>query len=208
VSKVMLVLGLTGGIASGKSTVAHMLSSLGARVIDADRLARDVVALGSEALTEVRKEFGRSVFNADGSLNRAALGKIVFADPAKRKRLEDITHPRILKEMRRQLQVIKAQGETALIVLDVPLLFETPEILPLCDYTAVVWLPEELQIRRLIQRDRLSRPDALRRIGAQMPLDEKRRLADVVIDNSGSLTATQTQVRDLWTRLVEKKKPS
>ncbi len=89
-----------------------------------------------------------------------------------------------------------------------PLLFETPEILPLCDYTAVVWLPEELQIRRLIQRDRLSRPDALRRIGAQMPLDEKRRLADVVIDNSGSLTATQTQVRDLWTRLVEKKKPS
>ncbi|MGI6083058.1 MAG: dephospho-CoA kinase [Limnochordia bacterium] len=204
----MLVLGLTGGIASGKSTVAHMLSSLGARVIDADRLARDVVALGSEALTEVRKEFGRSVFNADGSLNRAALGKIVFADPAKRKRLEDITHPRILKEMRRQLQVIKAQGETALIVLDVPLLFETPEILPLCDYTAVVWLPEELQIRRLIQRDRLSRPDALRRIGAQMPLDEKRRLADVVIDNSGSLTATQTQVRDLWTRLVEKKKPS
>ena len=157
----MLVLGLTGGIASGKSTVARMLASLGAEVIDADRLARDVVALGSEALAEIVKEFGPSVLNADGSLNRAALGRIVFADPARRKRLEEITHPRILEEMRRQLQVIKAQGEATLIVLDVPLLFETPEILPLCDCTAVVWVPEELQVHRLMQRDGLSRPDAL-----------------------------------------------
>ncbi|NLN20058.1 MAG: dephospho-CoA kinase [Firmicutes bacterium] len=201
----MLVLGLTGGIASGKSTVARMLASLGAEVIDADRLARDVVALGSEALAEIVKEFGPSVLNADGSLNRAALGRIVFADPARRKRLEEITHPRILEEMRRQLQVIKAQGEATLIVLDVPLLFETPEILPLCDCTAVVWVPEELQVHRLMQRDGLSRPDALQRIRAQIPLDRKRYLADVVIDNSGSLTATQSQVRSLWLRLVEKK---
>ena len=150
-------------------------------------------------------EFGPSVLNADGSLNRAALGRIVFADPARRKRLEEITHPRILEEMRRQLQVIKAQGEATLIVLDVPLLFETPEILPLCDCTAVVWVPEELQVHRLMQRDGLSRPDALQRIRAQIPLDRKRYLADVVIDNSGSLTATQSQVRSLWLRLVEKK---
>ena len=107
--------------------------------------------------------------------------------------------------MRRQLQVIKAQGEATLIVLDVPLLFETPEILPLCDCTAVVWVPEELQVHRLMQRDGLSRPDALQRIRAQIPLDRKRYLADVVIDNSGSLTATQSQVRSLWLRLVEKK---
>jgi dephospho-CoA kinase len=198
----MLVLGLTGGIASGKSTVTSMLAAYGAQVIDADQLAREVVALGREALAEIAKEFGPPVLNPDGSLDRAALGRIVFGSPAKRRRLEEITHPRIAARMREQLYALESQNQTFPVVLDVPLLFETPEILHLCDYTIVVWVPESLQIHRLMHRDGLSRQDALQRIRAQMPLDEKRRLADAVIDNSCSLVATQSQVRGLWTRLL------
>lgn len=200
----MCVLGLTGGIASGKSTVARMLAACGAQVIDADQLARDVVALGSEALAQIAREFGPLVLNPDGSLNRTALGGIVFQDPQKRRRLEEITHPRIIAKMQAQLQALESQDQAFRVVLDVPLLFETPEILRLCDYTVVVWVPESLQICRLMCRDGLGRREALKRIGAQIPLDQKRLLADIVIDNSGSLADTQSQVRELWDGLCEK----
>lgn len=201
VSKMTVTLGLTGGIASGKSTVAAMLVELGAGLVDADIGARLVVAPGSVGLDAVTAHFGKGILREDGTLDRASLGRIVFNQPEQKAALEAILHPLILawmKQRRHEYVVAK----TPLVVLDIPLLYETGVGLELCDYTAVVWVPPQVQLERLMRRNRYDYKAALSRIKAQMPIDKKRAMADFCIDNSGPPTDTQQQVIRLWQRLV------
>lgn len=195
----MKIIGLTGGIASGKSSVATMLERLGAPVVDADLLAREVVEPGQTALKEIAAQFGAQVLNPDGTLNRAALGTIVFADPAARRTLEAITHPaiRTLAEMR-----IAHYQETGAPVLFyvAPLLIEAGSAARV-DEIWVVYLDRENQLKRLMARDGLGAEEAQQRIDSQMPMDEKRRLGQVVIDNCGSREELAAEVERLWHEL-------
>ena len=187
--------GLTGGIACGKSTVSRMLEARGAAIVDADRIARDVVSPGRPALLDIRETFGDDVIGADGSLDRKRLGAIVFGDEAARKKLEAITHPRIRAEMKRQIEEWNAKEPGRLVVVDIPLLFESRlDRMFAFEDILVVYVPREVQLERLMARDGMSREDAERRIDAQLPIEEKRRLADVVVDNSGTLEETERQV--------------
>lgn len=201
----MKVIGLTGGIASGKSTVARLLAERGGAIVDADVAAREVVAPGEPALSEIAAAFGPEVIAADGTLNRPALGRIVFGDDAARAQLNAITHPRVRERMRAQVAALAAQATPPrFVVLVVPLLLESasepgheadrPE--PLRHPTRAAWgvdevwlvaLPEEAQRARLMTRDGFSAMEADARIRAQMPLAEKIKLADRVIPNKGTL---------------------
>lgn len=192
----VLVIGLTGGIASGKSTVTRMLRELGAPVIDADAIVRAVQAPGTLVTEEIAREFGPGVIQPDGSLDRAALGAIVFADPERRKALEAIVHPAVLQRMAAEVERYRAEGRPA-VVLDVPLLLEGG-IERTVDRVWVVYIDRETQRSRLIARDGLRAAQAEQRIGAQMSLDEKRRRADLVIDNRGSEAETRRQVEQAW----------
>jgi len=190
-----LNVGLTGGIACGKSTVSGMLEARGAAIVDADRIARDVVLPGQPALQDIREAFGDDVLLADGTLNRKALGAVVFGDEAARRKLEAILHPRIRAEMARQMADWNEREPGRLVVVDIPLLYESgldkrfdfEEII-------VVYVPREVQLERLMKRDGLSSEAAEQRLDAQMPIERKKELADVVIDNSGSLEQTEAQV--------------
>jgi dephospho-CoA kinase len=193
----MKVLGLTGGIGSGKSMVASMFAQLGADVIDADRLARDVVEPGQPALQEIASTFGRDILLPDGRLDRGKLGRIIFADPVARGTLNAITHPRIRERM--DAEIAARQSGPGVLIVDIPLLFEN-ERTDRVETVIVVWVDTETQLRRLVERDELSEHDARQRIAAQMPLDEKRARADVVIDNSGSRENTRRQVDAIYRR--------
>jgi dephospho-CoA kinase len=201
------VVGLTGGIGSGKSTVAEMLRALGAIVIDADAIVHELQVPGSPVLAEMVEAFGADILDGTGALDREALGRIVFADEAQRARLGAIVHPRVGVELARRLGAAQKSG-AALVVLDVPLLLEARAagrsgVGSLPDQEViVVWVPEAVQLERQIARDRRPRDEALRRNRAQLSLDEKRALADHVIDNSGSLAETERQVRALYARLA------
>ena len=195
----MRVLGLTGGIGSGKSMVASMFAQLGADIIDADQLARQVVEPGQPALEEIARAFGREILLADGRLDRAKLGRLVFADPAARERLNAITHPPIRERMAAE---IAARGSRpGLLIVDVPLLYESDRA-GTVEAVIVVWVDSQTQLRRLIERDGLGEEEARQRIAAQMPLDEKRARADIVIDNSGSQQNTRRQVEAIYRRFV------
>lgn len=197
------VVGLTGGIGSGKSSVASLLRALGALLIDADAIVHELQGPGSPLLGEMVREFGPGILDANGALARETLGQIVFADAEKRARLGAIVHPRVGVEMARRLEAARAR-HVPLVVLDVPLLLEGRAGASGLPYEAVivVWAPESVQLERQMRRDGRDRDESLRRIRAQMPLDEKRRLADHVIDNSGSLEDTERQVRALYRQLV------
>lgn len=200
------IVGLTGGIGSGKSTVADMLRALGAVVIDADAIVRELQTPGSPVLAEMIEAFGPQIVDGAGVLDREALGRIVFNDAEKRTRLGSIVHPHVGREMARRLEAAR-RGAASLVVLDVPLLLEgraagRASAAQPYEEVIVVWVPETVQLARLMHRDGRARDDALSRIRAQMPLDEKRALADHVIDNSGSLEETERQVRELYARLV------
>jgi dephospho-CoA kinase len=203
----MRVIGLSGGIATGKSTVARLLEKLGAVVIDADAIVHELQAPGSPMLEELARAFGPEVIRPDGALDRARLGEIVFRDPEARRRLGEIVHPKVGAEMVRRLAAARA-GEAPLVVLDIPLLFEGraagtgSAALQHFDATILVYAPEALQIERQIAREGYAHDEALRRIGAQMPIEAKRALADFVIENSGSLAETERQVRELYARLT------
>jgi len=196
------LVGLTGGIASGKTAVAQMLTELGAIVIDADQLAHEVTAIGSPALAEVREQFGAAVFGADGELDRAALAAIVFADRAWRVVLESITHPRIAQLSQQRIAEAMARNPR-LIVYAAPLLYERGLEQWLTE-VIVVDVDISTQRQRLLARDGAT---ALLRIDSQLPLADKRRRATWVIDNSGTLEHTRAQVNTLWRELVGKMLP-
>ncbi len=197
-----LLVGLTGGIASGKSVVAEMLRELGAPLIDFDLLARRVVEPDRPAWREIVAFFGEQVLAEDRTLDRERLGAIVFADLEKRKKLESFTHPRIGEEFVAEVQAVRTRDPEAIIQVGIPLLIET-NMQFMFDHLVVVHVPLEVQIERLKERDRLTREDAEARLAAQMPLDEKTGYADTVIDNSGSLDDTRRQVAELWAKLTE-----
>jgi len=194
-------IGLTGGIACGKSTVAAMLARRGAAVIDIDRIAREVVEPGRPALAAIAEKFGQAVLQPDGTLDRKKLGAIVFADPAKRKELERITHPAIRAEMKDRMRRFEEEDPDRLIVVDVPLLFESG-LESYFDKIMVVYVPRDEQKRRLMARDSLTEEEAEQRLKAQMDIEEKKRRADIVIDNSGPLDETERQLDRIWRDLV------
>jgi dephospho-CoA kinase len=190
------VIGLTGGIASGKSTVAGMLAAKGAWVVDADQLARRVVGPGSAALSEIARSFGSDVIGADGALDRSRLAEVVFADDSARQRLNAIVHPGVIELSQEEIREAQSAG-AGIVVYDVPLLFET-ERQDEFDGTLVVWVEAQTQLLRLRLRSDLTDAEAEVRIASQMPLERKRELADWVIDNSGTLEETQELVDALW----------
>lgn len=192
------VLGLTGGIATGKSLVAGFFREMGAAVVDADELAHQVTAPGEPALEEIRQVFGPGVFTPEGELDRRALGRLVFTDPAKRRELEGIVHPRVRQRLEEAVARFKAAG-APLIVLEIPLLFETGEpLLRLIDRVVVVTAPEAVQLQRLQARNGLSETEARARMAAQMPLAEKVKRAHYVVDNGGTPEETRRQVEQIW----------
>jgi dephospho-CoA kinase len=195
----MKFIGLTGGIASGKSTVRKMLQEAGAEVLDVDAIYHALIApkgcRPSALAKAIASEFG-GVLAADGTLDRQELSQLVFADAQARLRLEAITHPAVAKEVRRRASALSSKG-VARIIYDVPLLYEGGMDRD-CAGVIVVWVPREVQLRRLIARDQIGPGQAEARLAAQMSLDKKRKRATWVIDNSGSLAATEAQVDELW----------
>ncbi|XP_046397244.1 dephospho-CoA kinase [Ischnura elegans] len=193
----MFIVGLTGGIATGKSLVTSILRENGVSVIDADTIARKVVEPGQSAWSKIRKEFGDGVFYSNGELNREALGNIVFQDVDKRKKLNQITHPEIYKEMLFAATKCFFSGEK-FIVMDLPLLYETGAMLKYLHKVIVVDCEKECQLARLMARGQgMSESAALQRINAQMPLEEKCERANFVINNSGSEEETRQQVEGI-----------
>ena len=205
-----LLVGLTGGIGTGKTRVADLLAELGAAVECSDKIVRELQARGGAGLRAIAEAFGPEYLSAEGELDRAKLGQKVFGDVQARMRLNALIHPLVTAELQRRVAAHRAR-ETAVIVVDIPLLLEgkkagvgTGAVLPF-DVIAVVYSAPAQQLERVTARDSLSRDAALARIGAQLSIDEKRALADVVIDNSGAWEATEKQVRELfasWTRRV------
>lgn len=192
----MLKVGLTGGIGSGKSTVSRQLSSYGAVVIDADLVAREVVAAGTPGLAQVVAEFGTAVLRHDGELDREALGALVFADPARLAALNAIVHPLVGTRMQ-QLEDEAAAVGTPVLVLDVPLLAENG-LAPLYDEVVVVDCPVEVAVQRLVTQRGMAEADARARIAAQATREERRAVATHVLDNSGTPEQLERQVRALW----------
>jgi len=194
---------LTGGIASGKSTVAAMLVEHGAVHIDADALARDVVAAGTPGLAAIEAEFGAGVLRPDGSLDRAALGAIIFSDPEQRERLNAITHPAVWGRTRELIHEAETSDPRAIVVYDVPLLAEAAADRRLAfDLIVVVHADAETRITRMITQRGLTRVEAVARISSQASDDERLAIADVVIDNSGPLEQTRSQTDDVWERAL------
>ena len=198
----MLKVGLTGGIASGKSTVSEAFARLGAKVLDADEVAREVVLPGKPAWTKLRHTFGSEFFHPDGRLNRSKLRRLVFADPEQRSRLNAIVHPEVMREIDFRFEQLTSSAEHAVVLVDIPLLIEVG-VVHRFDKVVVVYANESVQVMRLMQRDGLSREEARQALSVQIDLREKAKKADFVISNSGTPGETQAQVEKVWQELLE-----
>ena len=196
-----LLVGLTGGIATGKSTVSEMFRRLGAVIIDADLLAREVVEPGEPALAQIAAEFGPEVIQADGTLDRKKLGALIFGNAERRKRLEQLTHPAIRDRFLQRLAELDAKGFEGIVFWDAPVMIESGGYKNM-EKLVVVATDAETQCARLCARDTIDRTEAERKIGSQMPLAEKVKLADYVIDNGADRVATEAQVREVYAALL------
>ncbi len=196
----MLNVGLTGGIASGKSTVAQMFVALGAYLIDFDKMAHEVQEPGKTAWQEIIKYFGDDILNQDDLIDRNKLAQIVFTDKKKLEALNNIVHPLVFELWQERLNIIKRQEEHAIVLSDVPLLFEG-KMQDLFDLTMLILISPEEQISRLMQRNGLSIDDAKLRLKNQMPIADKIGLADIVIDNQSDLSQTEKAVAEIWQQL-------
>ncbi len=193
----MKTAGLTGGIATGKSTVAGFFRELGAEIVCADEAARAAVRRETPAWEEIVAAFGREILGPDDELDREEMGRRVFSDPISRRRLEEIVHPRVFRWMGERISEIRKRNPDAVVIQDVPLLFESgmeARLRPVL----VVYAPESVQLKRLMERDGRSEADARARIDAQMSIEEKRRRADRVIDNGGSPEETRRQAAEIF----------
>lgn len=197
----MLKVGLTGGIASGKSTVCNVFTRLGAKVLDADEVAREVVLPGRPAWIKLNQAFGSEFFSPDGNLNRRKVRRLIFADAVKRRQLNAIVHPEVMREIHHRYEQLSAAAPNGVFLVDVPLLFEVGAA-GRFDRVLVVYADEDVQIDRLIRRDGISREEANQALSIQMPLREKVELADFVIDNNGTSKETQAQVEKVWRELL------
>ena len=203
----MVVIGVTGGVGTGKSTVTHMFKQLGAVVLDADSIAHQVMEPKRLAWRQVVRAFGEGILNDDQTINRAQLATRVFADAEARARLERIIHPHVLREIRQRLRRLARSRRIKAAVLDVPLLVEAGAH-RLVDALVVVTAPPDIQRRRIRERRGWSAEEAESRIGAQWALSAKAALADHVIDNGNGVDATRTQVKRIWKQLVPANRPS
>lgn len=197
----MKIIGLTGGIASGKSTVSSVFREMGAIILDADQIARQVVLPQQPAWEDIVVLFGPQVLNQDQSLNREKLAEIVFNNHNCLNELNRITHPRIMQYYKDTLRKISMEKPEAIVILEVPLLYET-NMDKLCQQVIVVWVDRETQIKRLMEREKLSYEDAIKRVDSQMPLDEKARRADFVIDNRGSMVETKEKATIYYNEIL------
>jgi len=197
----LLKVAITGGMGTGKATVADICGRLGALVIDADEIAHEVIAPGTEGWKRVVEFFGRELLRSDGTVDRKALAHRVFGDPAGLAQLVSIVHPRVIAEVDRRLAVSGREGNYTVAVVNVPLLYEAG-MEKRFDRVVVVTCPPEEQVRRCQRRNGLSREEVERRMKAQMPLEEKVARADCVIDNGGTREETEEQVRDVWKQLT------
>jgi dephospho-CoA kinase len=195
------IAGLTGGIASGKTTAAAMLAEAGAYIIDADRIARQVVQKGTPAWQAIRAHFGSAILLADGQIDREALGTIVFRDPNAKAVLNGIVHPHVLEVIQAEIGRLIKRHPEELLVLDVPLLIESGWQAYL-SVVILVYVPEAIQKARLMQRDGLGAADAEARIRAQMPIEAKRAHADYIVDNTGSRAATRRQIFAIYEQII------
>ncbi len=196
----MKTIGLTGGIASGKSTVAKMLKEKGAYLLDADKLAREVVEPDEPAWRQIVDWLGESILQPDRHIDRSKLASLVFDDKSKLEKLNKIVHPQVGYRFKALKEEILLKDPEAVIVYDIPLLIEAG-MQKMVDHIVLVFVPREVQIQRLQQRDGLSRREAELRLKAQLPLEEKRKQAHTVIDNSSSLEETARQVDQFWQRI-------
>ena len=201
----VIIAGLTGGIATGKSTVSAIFAEAGAQIIDADKIAREVVEPGTPAFHDIVAAFGAGILLADGGIDRKGLGDIIFHNPKKKARLDAIVHPRVYRRTEEKIAVISADHPDAVVILDIPLLIETNMQRNLAE-VVVVYVPERIQLQRLMDRDRIDADAALARIRSQMPIEEKRRRATIVIDNSGALADTRNQALSVYERLARRSK--
>jgi dephospho-CoA kinase len=199
----MHVAGLTGSIATGKSTVSGILKELGAFIVDADHAAREVVLPGTKAWDEIVRIFGKEILQKSSEIDRERLGRIIFNDPAMRRILEEVVHPEVVRSMDEQVGSIKSVFPDAVVILDVPLLIETGMYKGLSE-VIVVYCPEDMQITRLMARDKISREEALAKVHAQISIEEKRRYATLLVDNSASRDDTRIRVEDIYVRLRKK----
>lgn len=196
------VVGLTGGVSTGKSTILAVLKELGALVLSADDSSHQLTAPGGDALPAIRESFGDGVFLPDGTLDRRALGEIVFHDAGRRRALEAIIHPAVQRAVLREIEKAEQAG-VRLVVMEVPLLYETG-MDALCDEVWVAYLDDESQVLRLMNRDRLTREQALARIQSQMPLDDKATRADVVVKTDKPVAEVQKEVAHLYRDLIKR----
>jgi len=201
----MLNVGLTGGIACGKSTVAKMFVNRGAHLIDFDRLTHEAQEPGKPGWQKIVDYFGREILKPDKKIDRVKLGNIVFADKKKLTKLGKIVHPLIYQEWEARLERIEKKEKHAIILSDVPLLFEG-KMQYFFDLTMVVLVSQEDQINRLMKRNGWSREEAQRRLNSQMPVSEKIALADIVIDNKGTVADTERKVNEVWQELLHREK--
>lgn len=199
----MLIAGLTGSIATGKSTVSAILKDLGAFIVDADQASREVVIPGTPAWEKIVNIFGREILLPTEEIDRERLGSLVFNDAKMRAMLEEVVHPEVMRVMDEQINTIRAGSPEAVVILDVPLLIETGMYRGVSE-VIVVYCPEDQQIRRLMIRDSVSRDEALARVRSQLSIEEKRRYASLVIDNSNTREETRSQVIRMFTSLRDK----
>jgi dephospho-CoA kinase len=199
----LVIAGLTGGIASGKSTVSAFLENAGAVIVDADKIAREAVQKNRPAWQKIVRFFGRSILLPDGEINRILLGDIIFNDPAQKQVLNRIIHPEVIAQTAIRLAEIEKNRPSAVVILDVPLLIESGMDTGLSDII-VVYVPEPVQIQRLMVRDALTQAQALARIRSQMPIEEKKQRATIIIDNSGGVENTRMMSLRVYQKLVIK----
>ncbi len=199
-----MIIGLTGGIASGKSTISNLLKTYGIAVIDADQIARDVVEPGNDAYKQIVEHFGTEILETDGTIARKKLGTVIFNDPKERKTLNGIVHPAIRQKMRDEKDRYFEEGEEV-VVYDIPLLFES-DLRHMVDKTLLVYVDDNVQFERLLHRDQTTKEEAQSRINSQMPLTEKKSLADEVIDNNGTIEQTEAQLQAIlkkWNIIIK-----
>lgn len=198
----VLIVGLTGGIVSGKSTVARMFRQLGADIIDADNIARAIVQPGEKAWKNIVHYFGKEILKDNQEINRKELARIVFADKEKLEKLNKITHPEIVAIIKNKIEEMRSKDSSdgTICIIEVPLLFEA-NLEGMMDKIIVVYLNREEQIKRLLIRNSLTQEEAINRIDSQIPLEKKLKKADYVIDNGASLGHTRIQVKQIWQEL-------
>ncbi|HCJ66077.1 MAG TPA: dephospho-CoA kinase, partial [Elusimicrobia bacterium] len=199
-----VIIGLTGGIASGKSIVINEFKKLGAKIIDADRIAHQLLKQDKKIKKEIISFFGEEVQKKNGEINRKKLGKIVFADTKKRKLLEKIVHPLIISEIKKKLNHLITKSRNHCIVIDAPLLFEAG-ITNLVDKIIVVFVPKKIQLKRLMKRNQINKKEAEQRISSQWDIRKKVKSADFVINNTNNLSSLRKQVEIIWNRITEVK---